>query len=336
MQQKLLHRKFDYVRDIDETEYNQIVYERKEKLLLYDQLTSEGCSQETSLVAIGASRATYHRWKKNYKEFGLVGLENESTRPNKVRKSQWSKQTEQQIYHLRIKYPIWGKEKIAVMMQRIHNQKVSISSVGRILKKLLHEDKIQPVRFHLYNKKDTKRRKFDGHSQRWQAHMKARTPGELIQIDHMSVYLPGYGYIKHFTAVCPITKIAAHRAYDEATSKNAADFLCWAQKEFPFPIVSIQVDGGAEFRDEFERKCQANNIDLFVLPPRSPECNGNVERNNGTVKYEFYGRYDGPANHHTIQKNLQKFVQFHNKVRPHRGIGLLTPCQFFELMEKRP
>ena len=37
-------------------------------------------------------------------------------------------------------------------------------------------------------------------------------------------------------------------------------------------------------------------IDLFELPPRSPELNGGGERNNGAWRYEFYATWDLP--HH--------------------------------------
>ena len=56
----------------------------------------------------------------------------------------------------------------------------------------------------------------------------------------------------------------------------------------PFPVKAIQVDGGAEFQDAFERECQKRGIKLFVLPPRSPKLNGHVERAQRTHTEEFY------------------------------------------------
>ena len=62
----------------------------------------------------------------------------------------------------------------------------------------------------------------------------------------------------------------------------------------PFPIRAIQVDGGSEFKAGFEAECQRRGIDLFELPPRSPELNGHVERNNGAWRYEFYATWELP------------------------------------------
>jgi len=44
----------------------------------------------------------------------------------------------------------------------------------------------------------------------------------------------------------------------------------------------LQIDGGAEFKANFERACHALGIQLLVLPPRSPRLNGHVERAHRT------------------------------------------------------
>jgi IS30 family transposase len=73
-----------------------------------------------------------------------------------------------------------------------------------------------------------------------------------------------------------------------ASSACAAKFLDKIISTFPFPVVSIQVDGGSEFMKDFETACQEKNIPLFVLPPRSPKLNGGVEHCNKTSRHEFY------------------------------------------------
>jgi len=336
MQQiNILQKKLYHISNIDETDYSPIVWKRKEKLDKIDLLLHEGCLENSALEALDVPRSTYYRWKRIYKKGGLAGLEVESKRPNSVRKPIWTQKTESKVYHLRKKFPLWGKQKIAVIYKRYYEENISESTVGRILTKLIRQGKIMPVRF-LYGKKDTKKRVFNGHAKRWKLGMKGRQPGEFVQVDHMTTNIPGFGQVKHFSAVCPITKFAAYQAYKTATSKNGADFLEHMKTEFPFPIRSVQVDGGAEFMADFEKSCAQSNIPLFVLPPRSPEYNGNVERSNGTAKYEFYTQYDSQPSLHMIRKKLQKFAHFYNFYRPHQGIDLLTPSQFFEVIEKRP
>lgn len=336
MQTKYLHKAVYQLQKIDETNYSSVVYERLKKLESYDKLMQEGTNEDIVLEALETSRATFYRWKKSYREFGLAGLENASKRPNNVRKPAWTKTIEERVYHLRKKFPLWGKAKIAVKYKAHYNEVISISTVGRILKKLIKQQRIIPARFLLYAKRDTKKREFKRHAQRWRYGMKATQPGELVQIDHMTITIPGLGELKHFTAVCPFTKYAAYQVYYEASSINARDFLEHMRSIFPFQLISLQVDGGSEFMGYFEEAAAHYKLPLFVLPPRSPEYNGNVERGNGTAKYEFYAQYEAPSSLHILRKDLQKFAHFYNSVRPHQGIDLLTPSQFFEVIRKRP
>ena len=52
----------------------------------------------------------------------------------------------------------------------------------------------------------------------------------------------------------------------------------------PFPIKVIQVDGGSEFQDFFEKECQRRGIKLCVLPSSSPKLNGFLEGKNNRIK----------------------------------------------------
>lgn len=330
--QRILHtniKSLYHKSGIDETEYSKIVSKRKEKLEKFDLLKKEGCSEKTILLILDISRASFFRWKSRYKKLGLSGLETESKRPVNTRKSTWSLDIERKIYYLRREYPLFGKYKIAVLYQQKYKKKISVSMVGRIISKLIRANKIKSVNF-LCNRKLSKSRIFNGHAQRWKKGMKALNPGEFIQIDHMTINIHGIGYVKQFNAICPITKIAVEKIYSEATARNAANFLEYVIQQMPFPIRSIQVDGGSEFMKEFELLCKNLNIPLFVLPPKSPECNAYVERSNGTFKYEFYSQYSGKLDFESLQKSLLKFVNFYNNIRPHQSLGYLTPNQFYE------
>lgn len=331
MQQIMLHEKLSGVKRIDNQEYSEQVFERLEKLKIFKQLKAEVCSTSTILATLKISKASYHRWKKNYGLYGLVGLEDESRKPHRLRKPAWSKQLENAVVKIRKQNPAYGKEKIHAILLRDYKQSASVSTVGRILKKHLNKGTIQSVNF-VCGKKLSKQRIFNGHAQRWKYGSKAHTIGELIQVDHMTVNMPKLGWVKHFSAICPITKMTCQKIYTAATSKNAADFLEHMIQSLPFKLLSIQVDGGSEFMDAFEQSCQEKAIPLYVLPPRSPEYNGNIERINGTSRYEFYALYNGPTRFDSLQQHLQKFVARYNTYRPHKNLGLLTPCQYFDTL----
>ena len=160
--------------------------------------------------------------------------------------------------------------------------------------------------------------------------MKAKEPGELMQADHMSVSFTEGACVKEFKATCPVSKWSGLQVYSRATSRNAKRFLAYLQEQAPFPIRSLQVDGGSEFRDEFEQACQEAGIPLYVLPPKKPEYNGCVERANGTSRYEFYPFYEGPLTVAAINQKLAEYQTHYNTYRPHDGIGLLTPMEYYQ------
>lgn len=332
-QSRIIQKRCYYKNGIDETVYSEIVWQRKETINKYDLLKQQDCDEATILNVLQVSRATLYRWKLNFKKYGLIGLEPDSRSPKKRRKPGWSYEIEQRIYKLRKENPLFGKAKITVLYKRKYSQVVPVSTVGRIIVKLIKIGLVQPVKLLLFGKIH-KNRTFNGHAKRLPKGLKAQQVGELIQIDHMTVQLPGLGTMKHFNAICPITKIAVERVYRTATSQNGAIFLENVLRELPFEVVSIQVDGGSEFMKEFEDLCFKKGIVLFVLPPKSPELNGTVERGNGTFRYEFYAQQDRFESLFQLQDSLQKFVTSYNTFRPHHGVGLLTPYEAYELISK--
>jgi putative transposase len=81
---------------------------------------------------------------------------------------------------------------------------------------------------------------------------------------------PGFS-VKHFEAACSVTKMVMAQAYRRAGSLNAKKFLELLMRKLPFPIQSIQIDGGSEFMSNFEDACQEYGIALYVIPPRTPD-----------------------------------------------------------------
>lgn len=315
---------------VDETQKCEIASNRLSILKSYWRLREEGCSEEAALEALKTSRASLFRWQRAYREGGVECLSPKSRAPRKKRQAQWSRQLEQQVLHLRQRFPLWGKRTLTTILQREKRLDVSESTVGRILKKLVKLGKVRPVRFYYGRIKDKRTRKFNKHAKRWKKGMKATKPGELVQIDHMTVTAWPAKTIKHFEATCPVTRITVSQCYLNATSKTAARFLAHVKEQLPFKLQSIQVDGGSEFRRDFEEACEAQAIPLFVLPPRSPELNGRVERCNRTLRYEFYQLYDGLCDLTALREALLGYMNIYNTFRPHQALKQATPMAYYQ------
>jgi len=98
----------------------------------------------------------------------------------------------------------------------------------------------------------------------------------------------------------------------------------------PFAIISIQVNGDSEFMKDFEQACKEQKIPLFVIPPATPELNGNVERCNCTTRYEFYNVYYDLLDINTLRKSLQGYMNEYNIYRPHQALQYLTPMACYQ------
>ena len=301
--------------------------QRWHRLNLYQQLRTEGCSEATALQAIGWSRSSCYRWRRRLQQQGPRGLEARSRRPRRVRRRQWNSQHFERVREIRLAHPLWGRAKIRTILAREYGIELSESTVGRMLSEWIRRRQVLPAAFYQGRTGNRKPRIFNRHARRWRRTDRARTPGQMIQIDHMSVTVEAGFSVKEFKATCPTTRLCVMRTYSRATALCATRFLQYLKQQLPFEIQSIQVDGGSEFMAEFEAACQQLNIPLYVLPPKSPQLNGCVERANGTSRYEFYPFYCGNLNVRSLNLELERYQHQYNHYRPHQALGQLTPME---------
>jgi transposase InsO family protein len=164
--------------------------------------------------------------------------------------------------------------------------------------------------------------------------MRLQEPGDIVEVDTLDVRpLPGM-ILKHFTARDIISRWDVLEAHTKATCNTASGFIDTLLTRMSFPIKAIQVDGGAEFQDAFERECQRRGIKLFVLPPRSPKLNGHVERAQRTHTEEFYEVTDADFNIPGLNQALLEWERVYNTVRPHQAPGYLTPKESLKLHQQ--
>ncbi len=153
-------------------------------------------------------------------------------------------------------------------------------------------------------------------------------PGDLVEVDTLDIRpVPGV-VVKQFTARDVVSRWDVVEAHRRATATTATEFLDTLQQLMPFPIRTLQVDGGSEFAAAFEQACQQRGLWLFVLPPRSPKLNGSVERAQRTPTEEFYEVTPCSFEIAQLNQELRAWEQVYNTVRPHQPLGYLTPEQF--------
>ena len=306
--------------------------EAKKRQAMLDWHKANGGRVSLTARHFGYSRSTIYELLKRSQPDGL-GLEDCSRRPRRVRQPTWSAELEARVLALRTANPRWGKDTLTPILRREGIQ-VSVSMVGRILAKLKREGRLLPatttdpnIHSVSYMRPYARRKPRD---------YVAEAPGDLVQVDSADVRWTGLaqGY-KHFSARDFVSRWDVLGVYGRATATSAASFLEELVARMPFTVRAIQVDGGSEFKAEFEAACEAKGLQLFVLPPRSPKLNGRVERAQRTHKEEFYQVIGPPDGLADLRPQLLLQEQRYNTYRPHHALGFKTPQEWLLAFAER-
>lgn len=301
---------------------------RFDAVSLIERLCSKGESVVSACALVGVPRSSYYRWRQRLRRDGAMALRDGRAGNRRRRSAPVRVLLRPLIIKWRSRFPL-GKEKLAVVLARL-GVRVSASSVHRVLSELFESGKLQRIGYAGRSAGRRRRAAKRAHAQRKQSSMRPLRPGELVQIDTLHersiVGRPRY----QFTAVDPSGKQLHAQLYSSASSRNAALFLEELVAAFSFPLISIQVDNGSEFRGEFEAACQARGIGLYTIPPATPKANGMVERAQRSFREEHYAFEPATLDLEGERAALAEYVRYYNHERPHQALGYLTPVEYAE------
>lgn len=305
--------------------------EARRRLRWIDYYQAHGCNVTRTCRHFDIGRETFYRWWRRYDPRRVETLEDDrgTRRPKHVRQPQTPPLLEARIRTLREAHPRWGDRKLAVLL-RGEGWTIAHATVGRVLARLRAKGQLvePPVVRAALHKQRRRARLLRRYAKRMPWGYVARRPGDLIQIDSTPITLyPGCQRV-HFTARDVVSRKDVVAAYKHGNSSAAELFLRQELPRMGFPIRAIQIDGGSEFKANFERACQALRIALFVLPPRSPRLNGKVERGHRTHQEEFYDLVEVPDDLVVHNAMLREHEAVYNGLRPHQALGYLTPNEF--------
>ena len=170
---------------------------RRDAVRRWRRAMADGLTAEKSAQAVGLPRSTLYRWEK--------APEPRSRRPNRLRKPKWPAALIEAVEAIRADNPMWGKRKIAALLRR-EGHAVSVSKVGRILKRLMSRGAVVAVPI-LRRRPAGRRVRFttrQRYAKRLAKGRKPSAPGELVQIDTLFVNVRPDRAIKHFTAYDPV------------------------------------------------------------------------------------------------------------------------------------
>ena len=99
-------------------------------------------------------------------------------------------------------------------------------------------------------------------------------------------------------------------------------------------VRAVLTDGGPEFYGRFLAACRKLGIEHRRTKPRHAWTNGFVERLQGTILSELW-RVAFRRTYYThvrqLERDLQAYLRFYNRERPHQGYRLQgrTPASVF-------
>jgi len=290
----------------------------KYKIKVLDWRRAHGNNNSLTARHFGIGRMTLYRWIRRFKQYGIIGLNEESRRPKRLRQPTTPWNTVIRIVQLRKQYPAWSKYKLRVLLAR-EGILVSASTVGRVLKRRGLIDK----------KVSRKRRKAALRPKaRFPRGLRISQPGDMIQMDTKHIMLVGGRKFYQFTAIDVLSKRKVMRVYPSESSRNGARFLEECLTGFPFPIKAVQTDNGSTFLKDFDKLCRKKGISHYFIYPRTPKQNTYVEISQGADEREFYQQGNVCSLLSVMQRKIKEWEDIWNNIRPHEALGQLTPSEY--------
>lgn len=297
---------------------DKLTEQAKQRIKILDWHKAHGKNSSLTARHFGIGRMTLFRWQKRFEKFGLLGLNEQSKKPKRLRIPVTPWPVVARIVELRKQYPAWSKHKLAAILKR-EGLPCSASTAGRILKRKGMIDK----------KVSKKKRKSALHPRlRFPKGLRIHCEGQMIQMDTKYIMLAGGRTFYQFTAIDVLSKQRVLRVYSSQSSRNGALFLKECLTSFPFPILNVQTDNGAPFLKEFDALCKKLRLPHYFIYPRHPKENTYVEISHGADEREFYQNGKVSSLLPVMQENMKTWEITWNTFRPHEALGQITPVEF--------
>lgn len=293
---------------------------------------SEACRRH------GMSRTLFYRLRGRLELYGPDGVHPKRRQARRGRPAALPVHTERRVIALALAWPTCGPQWFSDQLAR-EGLSVAPVTIWRVLRRhrlgtrrarlvvleqhsaetggLLTERTVRPTR-----------------------HVEAATPGELLSLDTFYVgKLKGVGKVWQITGCDAASSFAwARLIVGEVTAAAVLSFLRDdvrpGYRHAGWRLRRVLTDNGKEFKGVFAVGCARLGIRVTRTKPRHAWTNGFVERLQKTILHEHWRiafRRQYFTSRRALQGSLDRFLQFYNHERTHRGYRLQgrTPAAVF-------
>jgi transposase InsO family protein len=164
----------------------------------------------------------------------------------------------------------------------------------------------------------------------------AELPNECWQADTTHVTLEGGDEFEVLNVIDDHSRLCvASRAMVRVRAVDVTRVLHQSAEKWGYP-ASFLTDNGLIFSAHqryglagaFEQELFALGIRAKHSRPYHPQTCGKVERFHQTMK-QFLTAQEGLVTKKQLQRELERFVEYYNNLRPHRAIGRKTPASVY-------
>lgn len=277
------------------------------------------------------TRRTGYKWIKRYTTSGILGLKDQSRRPQKF-PNQTSTEVEDYVTKLRVAEPEWGSKKLQRIILREKEEGKytyeTVPSKKTITKILSRNGLIDPNRSKLV--KDFER-------------FVRQYPNELWQMDYK-----GWFRLLNKQQCHPLTITDDHSRFNlcleacinqqHATVKEK---LTNVFKKYGLPYMMLADNGapwGSAGNDPIEGFRSFTELELWLIRlniklihgrPYHPQTQGKEERFHRTLKQELID-HEQFRDHEHCQERFNLWREKYNCIRPHESLDFQTPAELYE------
>jgi len=273
------------------------------------------------------SRTTGHKWQKRFEAHGYEGLEEQSRRP-KTAPLATGEELVMAVLEARDRHARWGPRKLhGLLRRRFGDQTPSERTIARILKRA---DRVR-------ERRSRRRPSFVDHA----PHVQAQVPNEVWTVDFKGWWRSLDGkrcdpltvrdaFSRFVLAVqlCRPTTVAVRQVFERLFARHGLPKAIQCDNGEPF--VSVRARGGLS---QLSAWWLSLGIRLVRSRPGCPQDNGGHERMHADISAEQQSR---PATTRDAQqRELDRWRQEFNHVRPHDALGGKTPADVYKPTERR-